>query len=488
MRRSLIALMILAAFAALGAMPARAQGQDGLAVRLYEQNKPLRHGLIKLVVTDLDTGKTTELKRSRPGVWRAAALPVSVYSIKIVARCAGCPAALRRVEGLAYAATVNGQVARVSFNVNDLPPWHSRTSDYKGALGAFEGDCEGTAPGKIIQPVSRLRDAERRALGDLRRVWPRLRDRLTDKRNWGEARAKMANAAAIADPRARLKALLELRFQRGLSAGARGRVGRLIDLVRTELYHAAEIEDAKAALKTAKRLDTRNGFIGADYKSRTVSARNHTIGRPLHTHIKVKKGECLTIFVRKDQTWSAGRGAGFWMFNILGRVRFVGTKGLVARYMEDINGRLYGSLVNGRFTGHWAIGNSGGVCKKAMFGTRFWGTLSFTMTEDPPRATGVWRDCSGTNIRKLTGRRYGAAGPRRFNADGSKKMKPYRHRRATFPYGALVGRIGKDGPTFLVGTRYKAKAKRSGTLRLFFWGQQSDEHTGALRANIRVGS
>jgi hypothetical protein len=55
--------------------------------------------------------------------------------------------------------------------------------------------------------------------------------------------------------------------------------------------------------------------------------------------------------------------------------------------------------------------------------------------------------------------------------------------------GSLVGRIGSDGPTFVIGERYRGAATRSGTLHLHIvpspWNTQS---SGTYQVKIHVGS
>lgn len=50
------------------------------------------------------------------------------------------------------------------------------------------------------------------------------------------------------------------------------------------------------------------------------------------------------------------------------------------------------------------------------------------------------------------------------------------------PYGALVGEL--DGKLFLLGTSFSGAAPKSGTLRLFYWDENSYDNTGSIAVNV----
>jgi hypothetical protein len=99
-----------------------------------------------------------------------------------------------------------------------------------------------------------------------------------------------------------------------------------------------------------------------------------------------------------------------------------------------------------------------------------------TINVDPLDAWSAGSECRTSNAGGLTaGNPYGCIYPYYTSAHGS------------FPFGALVGRIG-SGSFFLVGTAYDETVTNSGRLYLYYWDSYTHDNSGFITATVTFTS
>ena len=108
---------------------------------------------------------------------------------------------------------------------------------------------------------------------------------------------------------------------------------------------------------------------------------------------------------RTDMAYDAARPmAGVWSSN-QGPMRVSQDGDHVTGTYDLNNGRIDGTLAQGRFTGDWMQTSSGQECPTEHAGTRYWGRAVFTPSADGRTFTGQWSYCDGVLDGDWTGER-----------------------------------------------------------------------------------
>ncbi|MFL5305090.1 MAG: hypothetical protein ACJ8F1_07740 [Polyangia bacterium] len=85
----------------------------------------------------------------------------------------------------------------------------------------------------------------------------------------------------------------------------------------------------------------------------------------------------------------------------------------------------------------------------------------------------------------LTGERYAAVSDDSGLAPGTHigtNFGLWQQYGLTAPFGSLVGEI--DGEYFVVGSSFRGKAPKSGTLKLLYWDSNNGDNSGSIRVSV----